>query len=239
MRFLLLLVFGCTVNIMAAQINLNDLKSAAKKAQEVIKSGELSESEVAKGLKEALIVGSANSSFEASQEGGFNTNQLIRISFPEDAEKMKTTLLKVGMESQVLKFERTLNAAAEDASQFAEEIFVDAINKMTIKDALSILKGEDNSATNYLRKTTSKELYIKFKPIVKQSTAKVGVTKNWNMLANRYNALPFSKKVNADLEDYITNETINGLFVLIAKEEKEIRDNPKARVSEILQKVFK
>jgi len=184
-------------------------------------------------------VGATNSSSDASQKGGFNTNSLIRIPFPKDAEKMKTTLVKVGMQSQVTQFEKTLNAAAEDASQFAKEIFIDAVKKMTIKDAMSILKGKDNAATNYLKEQTSKELYLKFKPAVKQSIAKVNLTKHWNMLVNRYNALPLSQKVNPDLEDYITNQAINGLFVLIANEEKEIRNNPKARVSEILQKVFK
>ena len=239
MRFLLFLAFGFVVNTMTAQINLNNLKSAAIKAQAVITSSELSQSEVTKGLKEALIVGATNSSSDASQKGGFNTNSLIRIPFPKDAKKMKTTLVKVGMQSQVTQFEKTLNAAAEDASQFAKEIFIDAVKKMTIKDAMSILKGKDNAATNYLKEQTSNELYVKFKPVVKQSIAKVNLTKHWNMLANRYNALPLSQKVNPDLEDYITNQAINGLFVLIANEEKEIRNNPKARVSEILQKVFK
>ncbi len=239
MRFLLFLTFGFVVNTMTAQINLNNLKSVAKKAQEVINSSELSQSEVAQGLKEALIVGATNSSYDASKKGGFNTNPLIRIPFPKDAEKIKTTLVKVGMKSQVTQFEKTLNAAAEDASQFAKKIFIDAVKEMTIKDAMDILKGKDNAATNYLKKQTSEELYVKFKPIVKQSIAKVDLTKHWNMLSNRYNALPLSKKVNPDLEDYITSQTINGLFVLIANQEKEIRNNPNARVSEILQKVFK
>lgn len=239
MRFLLLLAFGFVVITMTAQINLNNLKNAAKKAQEVISSSELSESELVQGLKEALIVGATNSSSYASQKGGFNTNSLIRIPFPKDAEKMKTTLVKIGMQSQVTQFEKTLNTAAEDASQFAKVIFIDAVKKMTIKDAISILKGKDNAATTYLKEQTSNELYVRFKPVVKRSIAKVNLIKHWNMLANRYNALLLSQKVNPDLEDYITNQAINGLFVLIANEEKEIRNNPKARVSEILQKVFK
>ena len=160
MRFLLFLAFSFIVNTMTAQINLNNLKSVAKKAQEVINSSELSKSEVVQGLKEALIVGTTNSAFDASQKGGFNTNSLIRIPFPNDAEKMKSTLLKAGMQSQVTQFEKTLNEAAEDASKFAKEIFIDAVKKMTIKDAISILKGNDNAATNHLKKETSKELYV-------------------------------------------------------------------------------
>ena len=236
MRFILFLAFSFVLNTVTAQINLNNLKSTAKKA---ISSSVLSESEVVHGLKEALVLGAKNASFDASRKGGFNTNSLIRIPFPKDAENMKNVLLRAGMKLQVIKFEKTLNIAAEDASEFAKEIFIDAVKKMTIKDAISILKGKDNAATNYLRNQTSNELYIKFKPIVKQSIAKVNLTKHWNMLANRYNALPLSKKVSSDLEDYITSQAIHGLFILIANQEKEIRNNPKARVSSILKKVFK
>ena len=239
MRLLVLLIFSIAANTMIAQINLSKLKSSAKKAQEVINSSELKHGDVVKGLKEALIVGATNSSADASQKGGFYNNSLIRIPFPEDAEKMKTTLIKVGMQTQVNHFEKTLNEAAEDASNYAKDIFIDAVKNMSINDAMAILKGNDNAATNYLKKQTSKELRVKFKPVVKISIEKVHLTKYWSSLVNRYNAIPLTKEVNADLEDYITNEAIGGLFVLIAKEEKNIRNNPKARVSEILQKVFK
>jgi len=239
MRLLVLLIFSIAANTMIAQINLSKLKISAKKAQEVINPSELKHGDVVKGLKEALIVGATNSSADASQKGGFYNNPLIRIPFPEDAEKMKTTLVKAGMQTQVNHFEKTLNEAAEDASNYAKDIFIDAVKNMSINDAMAILKGNDNAATNYLKKQTSKELRVKFKPVVKNSIEKVHLTKYWGSLVNRYNAIPLTKEVNADLEDYITNEAIEGLFVLIAKEEKNIRNNPKARVSEILQKVFK
>lgn len=239
MRLILLIAFGFLANTMSAQISLNKLKSAAKAAQEVINPANLSKDEVVKGLKEALIIGATNSATNASEEGGFNNNSLIKLAFPEDAEKMKTTLVKVGMQSQVDKFEHVLNEAAEDASNFAKDIFINAVKNMTIKDAISILKGDDNAATNYLEYQTSKELYAKFKPIVKSSIEKVNLTKYWRALAERYNTIPLTKEVNSDLEDYVTSQAIAGLFILIAKEEKNIRSNPKARVSEILQKVFK
>ena len=123
--------------------------------------------------------------------------------------------------------------------KFAKEIFIEAVKNMSIKDAMSILKGNDKAATFYLKEKTSKDLYVKFKPVVKKSIEKVKLTKHWNTLSGRYNALPMTTNVNPDLEDYITTKAINGLFLLIAKEEKSIRNNPKARVSEILQKVFK
>ena len=239
MRLILLVVFGFLANTMSAQISLNKLKSAATKAQEVINPTTLSKDEVAKGLKEALSVGAANSAANASEKGGFNNNLLIKIPFPEEAQKMKKTLIKVGMQSQVDKFEYVLNEAAEDASNYAKKIFISAVKNMSINDAMSILKGNDNAATTYLKNQTSKELYTKFNPVVKSSIEKVNLAKYWSVLAESYNALPLTKEVNTDLEGYVTNQAIDGLFILIAKEEKNIRNNPKARVSEILQKVFK
>ena len=122
---------------------------------------------------------------------------------------------------------------------WVQEIIFIAISKMSIQDAVSILRGDDNAATTYLRQQTAKQLYSKFKPIIKRAIAQVEVTKHWNPLVKRYNDLPLIKAVNPDLEDYVTQKTIDGLFVLIAQEEKNIRENPKARVSKLLQKVFK
>jgi len=239
MRIILLVAFFFLAHTMSAQISLNRLKNAAVTAQEVVNPKKLSTDEVVKGLKEALIVGAKKSTANASEQGGFNNNILIKIPFPEDAKKMKETLIKFGMESQVAKFEYTLNEAAEDASGFAKDIFVSAVRNMTINDAISILKGNDNAATTYLKGQTSQELYIKFKPIVNNSIKKVSLTKYWGILSSRYNAIPLTEEVNTDLADYVTNQAIKALFILIEKEEKNIRENPQARVSEILKKVFK
>ena len=238
MKITLSLVFAVTFSITSAQ-SWKELKSAATKAQTVISGDKLSQDEVAKGLKEALVIGATNSIKNASAAGGFSNNNLIRIPFPAEAEKIKKALIKIGMQVQINQFEQTLNAAAEDASKFANEIFIEAVKNMSIKDAMSILKGNDEAATFYLEEQTSKDLYLKFKPVVKKSIKKVKLTKYWNTLSSRYNALPMTSNVNPDLEDYVTIKAINGLFLLIAKEEKLIRNNPKARVSGILQKVFK
>ena len=152
---------------------------------------------------------------------------------------MKKTLVNVGMQSQVDKFEYLLNEAAEKASSFSKQIFINAVKGMTIEEAMSILKGDEDAATNYLKTQTFTELYVKFKPIVRNSIEKVDLAKYWTILVDRYNTLPLTKELNPDLESYVTNQTIDGLFILIAKEEKNIRNNPKARVSKILQKVFK
>ena len=239
MKSLLLVLFSFIVSSLFCQINLKSLKTAADKAQEVIVPSKLSAEEIVKGLKEALIIGTVNTSKNASKQGGFNKNDLIRISFPPETQNMKNNLIKVGMQSQVISFESTLNKAAEDASQFAKQIFIDAIKSMKINDAMSILKGSNNAATIYLMDQTTNTLYAKFRPIVKKSIAKVKLEKSWNVLANRHNSLPFTKKITPDLVDYITIQTIEGLFVLISKEEKNIRNNPKARVSDVLKKVFK
>jgi len=237
MKYILLFLFSVTLSSTSAQINL--LKKATEKANKLIKTEQpLSVSEVSKGLVEALIQGSKKSVQLASAKDGFNNNTLIRIPFPEDAKKMKSTLIKVGMKNQIKQFEKSINSAAELASKKALNILISAIKSMSINDAFAILNGNDNAATQYLKKQTSSDLHTGFQPIIKTAIAKVEVTKYWNPLVKRYNTIPLTKTVNPDLDEYITSKTIEGLFILIAQEEKNIRKNPKARVSDLLQKVF-
>jgi len=237
MRYILFLLFSANIISASAQINL--LREATKKANKLIKSEEpLTASEVSDGLLEALIQGSKRSVQLASAEDGFNNNSLIRIPFPEEAKNMRSSLIKLGMTDQIKKFETSINTAAELASKEALEILISVIKSMSIDDAFAILKGNENAATQYLEKQTSSDLYVKFKPIIKSAITEVEVTKYWNALARRYNSLPLTKKINPDLEEYVTARTIEGLFLLIAQEEKNIRRNPQARVSALLQKVF-
>ena len=221
-----------------AQINL--LKEVSEKANALVKGeNPLSEDQVKKGLVEALIKGSEKSVQSASKKDGFNLNKSIKIPFPEDAKKMKSTLVKMGFSDQVIKFEKSINNAAELASKEALPIFVNAVKSMTINDAFSILNGNDNSATVYLKDQTSSSLYTKFKPIISNAISKVDVTKYWSDLTSAYNKVPFVKPINTDLDDYITKGAMYGLFFLIEQEEKNIRNNPTARTTEILKKVFK
>ena len=224
------------VQLCSAQIDL--LKVASTKASTLLYSS-ANEDEVAKGLREALVIGADKATESASAKNGFYLNNIIRIPFPPEAEKMKITLQKAGMQSQIKNFEKSINSAAELATKQVLIIFVDAINNMGIQDAFQILKGENTAATSYLRKQTNAQLYNKIKPIVKKAIQQVDVTKYWNQLVKTHNIIPFTKSVNPDLEDYVTNKTIEGIFVLIANQEKEIRNNPKARTSALLQKVFK
>lgn len=131
-----------------------------------------------------------------------------------------------------------INRAAEDAVKEATPIFVDAVKQMTFTDAKNILMGADNSATSYLQNTTSSALYTKFNPVIKNSFAKVGADKIWNQIITKYNSIPLVKKVNPNLTDYTTNKAMEGVFKMIAVEEKDIRNNLSSRTSDLLKKVF-
>tara|TARA_B110000003_G_C16654458_1_gene535780 strand:- start:2415 stop:3134 length:720 start_codon:yes stop_codon:yes gene_type:complete len=223
-----------------ASAQIGFLKKANDKAQNLISSKlSVSEQDVKKGLVEALSKGSEYAIKEASAINGFNGNSLIRIPFPQEAKKMKEALVRIGLEEQIKSMEKSINQSAEIASKEALTILISAIKNMNIEDAYSILKGEDNAATLYLNDQTNDFLYKSFKPIIIESMEKVEVAKQWNPLVKKYNSIPFIEKINPDLEDYITNKAIVGLFVLVAQQEKEIRENPLARTSEILKNVFK
>ena len=223
---------------MNAQLNLNKLKNSVKTQVETPTASKLTNDEVISGLKEALSVGVDNAGKSASVMDGFNKNDLIRIPFPAEAENMQKSLRKVGMGKQVDEFELVLNRAAEEAAKEAAPLFLLAIKSMSVKDGLSILKGEDNAATSYLEESTKDSLYTTFRPIVEKALQTVNITKYWSPLASGYNKIPLTKKVNLDLEDYTTEKAMEGLFKLLALEEKKIREEPAARVSDLLKKVF-
>ena len=204
-------------------------------------SGEqpLTTDQVGEGLKEALIKGISNGSDMASQLDGYFKNPEIKIPFPPEVKKVEDKLRQLGMGNKVDEFVMTLNRGAEDAAKEAKPIFISAIRQMTIEDAWGILKGDDqNAATNYLKRTTSAQLKEKFSPVIQSSLDKVSATKYYGDVTNTYNKIPFVEKVNPDLNSYATGKAIEGLFMMIAKEEKNIRDNPAARTTELLKKVF-
>jgi Protein of unknown function (DUF4197) len=223
-----------TVTTSQAQININNVLNTVNSA---LGNG-LSNDDIVKGLKEALNVGSNKASANASKTDGFYKNSLIKIPFPKEASEMRSTLLKIGMKKQVEEFEKQLNRAAEDAAKKAAPIFVSAVTKMTINDGITILRGKDDEATQYLRKTTNTQLTNEFKPVISASLKKVQITKYWKPLITAYNKIPFVKKANPNLDDYVTTKATDGLFILVAQEETKIRKDPAARVSDILKKVF-
>ncbi|MCX6275633.1 MAG: DUF4197 domain-containing protein [Bacteroidetes bacterium] len=216
-----------------------DFKKITKEVDKTINGDKpLTNDEIIRGLKEALNVGSNNAAGSASKLDGYFKNSLIKIPFPPEAREMESKLRSLGMGKQVDDFILTVNRAAEEAAKQSSSVFVNAITGMTINDGISILRGSDTAATGYLRRTTGVQLHDKFKPVIKSATQKVEVTKYWNPLATTYNALPFVKKVNTDLEEYITQRALNGLFTLVSQEEIKIRKDPVARVTDILKKVF-
>lgn len=218
-----------------SQVNVGQMINNVKNT---VKGNSLSNDEIIRGLKDALSIGSQNSADKASQTDGYYKNSLIKIPFPKEAQQMENTLKNLGMGKQVEQFVLTLNRAAEDAAKKAAPIFVEAIKKMTIADGLSILKGNDDAATVFLKTNTSENLKNQFLPVVKASLNKVEITRYWNPLMTRYNQVPMVRKVNPDLDLYVTQRAIDGLFMLVAQEELKIRKDPAARVTDILRKVF-
>lgn len=228
--FLALMLTACT----SAQINqtIGEVNKAIGSEQP------LTTSEVGAGLKEALINGISKGSDQVSQLDGYFKNPEIKIPFPPEVKKVENTLRDIGLGGEVDKFIMTLNRGAEDAAKEAKPIFISAIKSMTIEDAWAILKGNDNAATEYLKKTTSGQLKEKFKSVIQASLNKVNATKYYGDLVTRYNKIPLVNKVNPNLDDYATDKAIEGLFLMIAKEEKNIRQDPVARTTELLKKVF-
>lgn len=237
MKRILILAIGLFIGVFIgdgakAQINLNKVKSTLNGSKQ------LSSEEVGAGLKEALTVGISKGSDLVSQADGFYKNPAIKIPFPPEAVKVENKLRQIGMGGEVDDFVLALNRAAEDAAQEAKPVFVSAIKQMTIQDAWSILRGEDDAATQYLSRSTSVQLNEKFKPVIQNSLNKVNATRLYTDLINTYNKIPLVQKMNPNLDDYATQKAIEGLFVMVAQEEMKIRQNPEARTSDLLQKVF-
>lgn len=201
----------------------------------------LSNDEVISGLKEALNVGIKNSVSLTSVTDGFLKNTNIRLPFPPDAQKVKDKALELKLDGQVEKFETTLNRAAEEATKEALPIFKDAILNMSVQDGFAILNGGDGAATKFLKDQTTSKLVTAFSPKVKEATSKVKLTEYWNPIITKYNnamTLTGGQKLNPDLDAYITQKAIEGLFYMVEKEENKIRKDPAARVTDILVKVF-
>ncbi|WP_420148635.1 DUF4197 domain-containing protein [Spirosoma sp.] len=201
-------------------------------------SGGLSNLDIASGLKEALRIGVNNGAEQASRLDGYFKNPLLKIAFPPEAQNVANKLRQIGFGKQVDQFELSLNRAAEDAAKKAAPVFVKAITSMSIQDAVGILRGTDDAATQYLRRTSGQQLVTEFTPIIDNALAKNNATKYYSSLVTTYNKLPFVQKVNPNLTEYATNKAVDGLFILVAQEEKKIRENPAARVTDLLKRVF-
>ena len=235
-KFLVLFVLFSTQT--KAQSFQGILKKATEIASGATKTG-LSSDDIANGLKEALRVGAEKGCANLAKPDGFFKNAALKILMPPEAAKVESTLRSVGLNQFADDFILSMNRAAEDASATAAPIFVNAIKQMTITDGINILRGDETAATSYLRSKTASELKSSFNPIVKTSLDKVNATKYWEKAITAYNAIPFSnKKINPDLSAYVTEKAMEGIYSEIAKQEKDIRANPMARTTELLNKVF-
>ncbi len=240
---LLLLSPLLTINTASADWDtmLNDLKQAGKTLLpgEQNSATTLDSSTMVSGLKEALSVGSKRAIETVSQTDGYLGNPQIRIPLPPQVEKVGSLMRQVGMSDLADEFQTSMNRAAEEAAPEATSIMVDAIKNMTIEDARNILNGPDNAATQYFREQTSGRLTELFKPSIENSLDQVGSTRYYNQLSDRVASVPVvGEQLNVDLPDYVTQKALDGLFTMLALEEKKIHENPAARTTELLKTVF-
>jgi len=202
------------------------------------KKGSLSQSQIGKGLKQALEIGIEKQVSKLTAVDGFLKNEIVKIIFPEELQRIDKTLRSVGLGSLADEGIKVLNRAAEDAVKEATPIFIDAVKGISFNDAKNILLGNEDAATQYLKSRTSEALYTKFKPVIQQSFTKVGADAIWGNLIKKYNALPLTRNVNPDLTEYTTEQALKGVFTMIAIEEKEIRAKSSSRTTDLLRKVF-
>lgn len=225
-----LLLLGCFTLISCAELQ--------QVANQLPNLGQTQSLDISGGLKEALNNGISKQVSKLTSVDGFFKNEMVKILLPEELQKVDKTLRQIGMGSLADEGLKVLNRAAEDAVKESTPIFVDAVKNMSFTDAKNILMGNESAATTYLQNSTTTALYAKFNPVIKNSFTKVGADKIWSQIITKYNTVPLVKKVNPDLTDYTTNKALEGVFKMIAVEEKNIRTNISARTSTLLQNVF-
>ncbi len=237
MKRIILLAFLALISFQSlqAQVVKDLLKKVANSNS--VSGSNLSNDDIISGLKEALRVGTDSSTKKLSKLDGFFGDAAIKILMPGEAKKMEKTLRSFGMGSLVDKAILSMNRAAEDAANGVGDIFWNAIKQMSIKDGLQILRGGDFAATDYLKTNTTKVLTEKFRPVIEASLAKVDATKYWKDVFTAYNKFS-STPVNTDLNAYVTEKALGGLFYNIGLQEQKIRKDPAAQVTDILKKVF-
>ena len=236
LSFLSMWVFLLIAQVALAEFQWTDI---LKDAQKSLGFGEgLSDSKIIEGLKEALQIGTTNAVQTVSKVGGYSNNPKIKIPLPGSVQKVEQFLRALGFGNQVDAFELSMNQAAEKAAPEAKGIFWDAIKQMSITDARKILEGRDNEATLYFKDKTYNRLSEVFKPIVHKSMAEVGVTEKYQELDEKMASIPFVGSRRFDLDNYVNEKALDGLFLMLAEEERKIRKDPAARVTDLLKEVF-
>lgn len=199
---------------------------------------DLSQQDASSGLKDALQQGTKIAVQQLGKPGGFSGNPEVKIELPGNIGKAASTMKMMGMGSQIEQLETSMNLAAEAAVPQAQALLLSAVQKMTVQDAKSILTGPDDAATQYLNKTSREQLRVQFLPIVKQATDKVGLAQQYNSLAGQATKFGVVDSKNANIENYVTEQTLDGLFVIIAEQEQSIRKNPAKAATSLAKKVF-
>ena len=231
--YIILAVFLCSTTLTHAGLLDNVMKGVGTSSQ-----GETDDSKIASGLKEALSIGTENAVNNVSRMDGYFGNQVIKILMPEKIQKVGEVLRNVGYQKEVDDFVLSMNRAAEKAAPKAISFFVDAIKEMTFEDARGILNGGNTSATEFFKKKTHDKIYSAFKPIISSSMDEVGVTRSYKEMMGKYETIPFMSKESVDLDHYVTTKAMDGLFYMVGQEEKKIRTDPAARVTDLLKSVF-
>jgi hypothetical protein len=207
-------------------------------SREIANSGVISEQQIASGLQQALSKGVDEQVSKLTKQDGFYSNSLVRIGLPDELSKVESTLRRLGLDNLADEGIKALNTTAQQAVKEATPIFLSAIQDMTFVEARTILLGDKNAATSYLRERTQAELYEKFEPIIKDNFQKVGADQIWQNVIQRYNQVPFTDQVNPNLTDYVTNEALKGVYKMIEIEEEQIRNDVMERSTELLRRVF-
>ncbi len=223
----------CVLLISCNTTNMNQFSSALQNKQLP-----LNNQTITAGLKQALEIGINNSLDKTNKNGGFGSNPLINIAIPPEFKNVVSALRTLGMDSYIDSLETQMNQAAQTASKEAKKVFISTISKMSIGDAKAILDGKNNAATEYFRKSSSNQLREKFKPIIQDSMSKLGFYSNYKSLLRAYDAIPFTTKPDLNIENYLVQKSLDGVFLLLADEEKKIRKDPASRVTDLLKIVF-
>lgn len=222
----------------AAQSPLDQIRNGINAARATKANTGLSNEKIIAGLKEALTVSTKNAVASTGRPDGFLKNKAIKILVPAKLRTVGNTMRMIGMGAQVDALEVGMNRAAEQATPAAKQIFIDAVTQMTFEDARQILSGDDTAATDYFKDKSSDQLTEAFAPIVHQAMENVGVVRQYNQLMQNPMAARFARAENFDLDDYVVGKTVDGLFYVMAEEEKKIRKDPMAQTTALLREVF-
>ncbi len=233
-----LLVLGVSASLVYAGPLDDILKGAQLPGAARSAKAEPDQKTTVSGLKEALSIGTEKAVKSVSKTDGYFGNQLIKVLLPEKLQQVADVLGKMGFQKQVDSLVLSMNRAAEAAAPKATALFVQAVKEMTFEDAMKILRGNDTAATEYFKGKTSGKLFQEFKPIVTANMNKVGVAKAYKNMMAPAESLPFVSKESVDLDHYVTNKALDGLFTMVGEEEKKIRTDPAARVTTLLKTVF-